>query len=259
MSDPKLSKPRILLYDIETSPNVSFTWSGLYDQTVIKFVREWRILCVTWKWLGEKSINYCGQDSFPTHYRKNPDCDLKVVQQLHDLFDQADVTIGHNGDAFDRKKTNSRFLFHKMKPPSPYRTIDTLKLTRRHFKFNSNKLTDLGKTLGIGEKVATGGFNLWDGCMKGCPKSWAKMQRYAKGDIRLLEKLYFLLLPWIDNHPNYGLYSNTDEPTCTNCGSLKLIKRGTSYAYTQAYQRYQCTTCGKYSKSTKSMKSVKIK
>ena len=236
-----MPKPRILIYDIETSANLAWVW-GTWQQNVIQFEKEWRILCVTWKWFGEKGISYCGQDSFKTYYKQNPECDLKVVEKLHELFDQADVLIAHNGDTFDKKKTNARFLFHGMEPPSPYKTIDTLKIARSKFKFNSNKLTDLGKTLGFGEKVNTGGFALWAGCMNGCPKAWAKMQRYAKGDVKLLEKLYKKLLPWIDNHPNYGLYLDSEVPVCTNCGKNTLIKRGYSYAQTQVYQRYQCTS-----------------
>ena len=44
-----------------------------------------------------------------------------------------------------------------MPPPSPYKTIDTLKIARKYFGFNSSKLDDLGRVLGAGEKVRHGG------------------------------------------------------------------------------------------------------
>lgn len=254
-----MAKPRILIYDIESSPLITYNWTRWSDHGVIDVKQEWFLLCVTWKWLGESGVNYCGLNSFKSAFKNDPTDDIRLAQKIHALFEEADVTIAHNNDKFDKRKSNARFLLNGLSPPSPYKTIDTLKVARRHFALSSNSLNELTKMLGFGEKAKHPGFSMWRGCMQGCEKSWAQMERYAKKDVVLLEKIYKKLLPWIDNHPNYGLYSNTDEPTCTNCGSLKLIKRGTSYAYTQAYQRYQCTACGKYSKSTKSMKSVKIK
>ena len=80
-------------------------------------------------------------------YNKDPENDLHVIQKLWDLFQEADVVIGHNSDAFDIKKANSRFAYHNLGPTSHYQSVDTLKIARRHFKFNSNKLGHLGETL----------------------------------------------------------------------------------------------------------------
>lgn len=239
--------PRILIFDIETSPNISYTW-GKWQQNVIDFIEEWRILCISWKWDGEAAVHYCGQDSFAGYYRKNPKCDLKVVEKLHSLFDEADIIIAHNGDKFDRKKANGRFLLHNMEPPSPYKTVDTLKVARRQFALNSNKLTDLGKALGLGQKVSHSGFDLWKGCMDGDPKKWAEMARYAKQDVRLLSKVYKRMLPWIENHPNYNLFFASGDPVCPNCGSgpKHHMKRGISRNQTRSYQRFQCKKCSKY-------------
>ena len=43
--------PRVLLFDIESSPNLSWTW-GKWDQNVLRFEREWYILAISWTWLG---------------------------------------------------------------------------------------------------------------------------------------------------------------------------------------------------------------
>lgn len=245
--------PKILFYDIETTPNLSHVW-GHWQQNVIAHVQEWRILCFSYQWAGERSVHYSGQNSFATYYKKNPECDLKVVEHLHKLFDEADILIAHNGDQFDKRKSNSRFLVHGMAPPAPYQTVDTLKQARRHFKFNSNRLTDLGQILGLGAKAETGGFKLWQGCMSGDPKSWATMEKYAKQDVKLLVKVYNKLLPWMNGHPNAGLYiTDTEALVCPTCGkSNQLIKRGYSYKQTRRYQRYQCKCCGRYSASVTS-------
>ena len=42
-----------ILFDIETTALVSRTW-GIFDQNVIKVVEEWKILCFSYKRLGEK-------------------------------------------------------------------------------------------------------------------------------------------------------------------------------------------------------------
>jgi len=237
-------KPKILIYDIETTPNIGYTW-GMWDQNVIEFIEEWKILCVAYKWYGSNKVCYFGQNT------ERMGCDRKVTTKLHALFDEADITVAHNGDAFDKKKANAKFLEYGLKPPSTYSTVDTLKVARRQFKLNSNKLNDLGKLLGCGQKVAHGGFALWKGCMAGDEKAWRSMERYAKQDVRLLERVYKKLLPWIDSHPNYGMFSDSDEAVCPNCGHTKLRKCGFMASQTRLYQRYQCNSCGRFSKSVK--------
>ena len=42
-----------------------------------------------------------------------------------ELIDKADIVIAHNGDKFDLRKLNTRFLFHELGTPSSYQSIDT--------------------------------------------------------------------------------------------------------------------------------------
>jgi len=134
---------------------------------------------------------------------------------------KADIVIAHNGIAFDTRKIQARMLFHGLNPPSPYREVDTLKIARKHFSFTSNRLDDLCQTLGIGRKLATGGFDTWLGCMRGDPKAWAKMTRYNKRDVKLLVALYKKLLPWTTVHPNLATISGAAGEMCPKCGSNK--------------------------------------
>ena len=87
-------------------------------------------------------------------YDANLDNDFFLVKDLRNLFDEADVLIAHNGDRFDVRKAQARMVAYSMKPPSRYQTIDTLKAARKYFKFESNRLNDLGQYLGIGKKLA---------------------------------------------------------------------------------------------------------
>lgn len=239
-----MTGPRVLFFDIENAPNLAYVW-GTYDQTIpaVMMVREWYILCWAAKWYGEDEILSAAIPDF-ARYKRHRYCDKAVLKALWKLLDEADIVVGHNGDRFDIRKTNARFAFHGIKPPSTYKTVDTLKVARRHFKFTSNRLGDLGEHLGLGAKLPTGGFELWSGCMDGCEESWAKMVAYNKQDVTLLEAVYEELRPWMKSHPNVTLYVDAHAPACTKCGSTKLQKRGYEMTAVSKYQRYHCRSCG---------------
>lgn len=238
--------PKVLFYDIETAPNLGYIW-GKWDQNVLAYTKEWTLLCISYRWAHEKTTHVVSLLDFPELYEVDPEDDTEVVNVLWDLLDEADITIAHNGDAFDNKKASARFIINGFNPPSPFRSIDTLKVARTKFKFNSNTLGDLGQTLGLGEKVATGGFSLWQGVMRGDEKAWKRMIKYAKQDTDLLIKVYERLKPWMTNHPNLGMWS--ELTVCPSCGGNHLMKRGTRYTNTMSYQQYQCTDCGAYCRS----------
>ena len=240
--------PKILLIDIETSPNLGYVW-GKWQQDVIAFEKEWYILCYTVKWLGEKGITTVSLPQFKFFYSVDPEDDRKVVESLWKWLDKADIVIAQNGDEFDLKKINARFAIHGLKPPSPYKTIDTLKQARRYFGFTSNKLGDLAKYLGIREGKLDTTFGLWRGCMAGDPKSWATMERYNRRDVEILEAVYNRLKPWDTYHPVVGAYK--DETVCSRCGSNDIQSRGLYVAKTITYRRFHCQSCGGWMRSYK--------
>lgn len=240
---------KILLFDIETSPNLGYIW-GKYEQNVIEYVSEWYVLCFAYKWLGDAKTHVLGLPDFAS-YKKNPEDDKQLLKALWDLFDQADVVIAHNGQSFDVKKVNARFLAHGMKPPSPYKIVDTKLVAKRYFNFNSNKLDDLGNYLGLGRKLDTGGFDLWKGCMSGDNKSWKTMLKYNIQDVVLLEKVYEKMLPYMTNHPDRNIIDETLHLVCNNCGSDNTHKRGYLTTRTGKWQRHQCRECGAWFKGDK--------
>lgn len=235
-------KPKVLLFDIETAPNLAYVW-GKYEQDVIAFKSEWYILSVAYKWLGEKEI-HC----LTIQGRKGNDKIL--VTKLRELFHQADVVIAHNGDAFDIKKARARFIFHGLKPPSQFATVDTYKVAKRYFNFNSNKLNDLGIYLKVGEKVKHTGFDLWLGCMQDKAKSWSLLKKYNKQDVALLERVYNKLLPWMDKHPHMALLE--DRKGCPKCGSSEVIKDGIRANSMSIQQQWFCKACEGYYLTRKS-------
>lgn len=234
---------RVLLFDVETSPNIGYTW-GKWEQNVIEFIKERQIICFSWKWLGEKKSKVLALPDFPG-YKRDPDSNKALILALHKLFSRADIIVGHNIDKFDDRRANTDFFKHGLTPPPPHKTVDTLKVARSKFDLNSNKLNDLGAFLGVGQKVKHGGFVLWLGCMKGDPKAWALMKKYNRGDVDLLERVYLRERPWMTNHP--ALKPRGDN-SCPACQSKNIISRGSEMTRAGRVPRIQCNDCGKWSR-----------
>jgi len=223
---------KMLHLDIETSPNTAHVW-GLWKQNVSisQLMESSYTLCWSAKWHHERSVLY----------KRNTTANF--LEDLWALLDEADVVVHYNGKKFDIPTVNKEFALNSMAPPSPYKQIDLLQVVRNKFRFPSNKLDYVAQQFGLGEKHTHEGHALWVKCMNNDPASWKVMEKYNKQDVRLLEKLYDKILPWIDNHPNVGLYIDPDKPMCPSCGSYKIHKRGFAKTTTQIYQRYQCTDC----------------
>jgi hypothetical protein len=56
--------PTVLLYDLETSPNIGYTW-GTRETDVIKIIHPRQIISIAWKWLGETEVKVLSLPSFP--------------------------------------------------------------------------------------------------------------------------------------------------------------------------------------------------
>ena len=236
---PKIySDSKILFYDIESAPNLAYVW-GKYEQDVISFKEEWFMMSFAYKWQG-KPVHAYGLSSF-SGYKPHSTDDKQLVKKLHETPSEADVIIAHNGNKFDIRKSNARFIYYNLPPIPPTKFIDTLLIARKYFMFNSNKLDDLCRYLGIGKKVHTGGFDLWQGCMEGKRKSWGTMLTYNKNDVIILEKLYNKLLPWTQT-------ITSSKNICTLCKGTHFNKHGYYFTNSKKYTRLQCQDCGTWIK-----------
>lgn len=186
-----------LLIDLETAPNLSWTWGGMREVDVIEFLKEGYMISFAWKWLGSSKVECLSMPMFGT-YKKDKENNKLLSLELKKLYEKADMVVGHNLVAFDDKVANTNFIDNGILPPKPHRTTDTLKLARKHFKFGSNSLKALGARLKVGEKASTGGFKLWLGCMHGVAADWKTMEAYNKQDIVVLEGVYNKFLPWLN-------------------------------------------------------------
>jgi hypothetical protein len=192
--------------------------------------------------------------------KKDIENDKELTTILHNLLDEADIVVTHNGKQFDIKRINERIVIHGMRPPSSYKQVDTKVLAKNKFGFASNKLEHLANKLCTKNKKLKHsefpGHELWTECLKQNPKAWNEMKKYNIADVLTLEELFLKLRPW-DTSINFGVYL---DGACS-CGSTKFHRNGFTYTNSGKYQRYSCAACGAEHRDSKNVldKTLNIK
>ena len=228
---------KVLEIDLETAPTKAYVWA-LFDQNVSidQIVEPGYTLSFAFKWQHEKAVGFRSLWELGAK---------KLAAEAHALLNAADAVVHYNGNKYDIPILNRDFLLHGLTPPSHYQNVDLYQTVRRRFKFASNKLDFVCQQLGLGNKVRHKGMALWRDVMGGVDTAQRTMARYNKQDVRLLERLYYRVQPWVLNHPNRGLWvEDPKSPVCRNCGSSDVMKNGTERRTTLMYQRYECRACG---------------
>jgi DNA polymerase elongation subunit (family B) len=232
--------PKILAFDLELAPIKGYVW-GLYEQNlgINQIAEDWFILSYSARFLDEDVNHYIDQ----RHADPVSD-DRMLCEGIHHLISQADILLTHNGDKFDIKKLNARFIYHGLSPITPKQSIDTLKIARSFFSFTSNKLEYLAKFLGCTEKDNHGefvGFSMWSECLKRNEKAFESMEKYCKQDVETLIEVYDKLKRY-DHRLNFSSYYG--KTVCV-CGHDKFYKNGLKYTKAGAFQIYRCSKCDK--------------
>lgn len=227
-------QPRILFLDIETKPAIAHVWQ-LFDVTVglSQVVEPGGTICFGAKWAGDRKMIFHA-DWLDGH--------AEMVKAAHRLFCEADAVVTYNGDRFDIPKLRGEFLLADLPPPPPVTSIDVYKAIKK-CGLMSNKLAFVGPQLTGEGKVKHEGHELWVKVMAGDPSAQAKMERYCSQDVKLLEKVYRRVLPYIPNHPHMGL---TKRESCGACGSTRTQARGFRRTKASIIQRLQCQACGSW-------------
>lgn len=230
---------KIMILDIETSPNLAWVWRFFKENVGAKQVVEHtNIMSYAYKWLDDDKI----------YYRDTQfDSETDILKDLLDGLDSADIVVGHNGAKFDLPTIQGRAMVAGLRPPAPYKIIDTVAVARSEFNFPSNSLEYLSKVLGVEEKGGHHkfpGFLLWKECLAGNPEAWEEMRIYNIQDIVTLEEVYLKMRPWMRRHPNVGVFSDIKEPACPKCSSTDIHFRGYAHTNVGRYRRFQCNDCG---------------
>lgn len=230
-----------LFFDIEVSANIGLFWQSGFKLNIgpESIIKERAIICICYKWEDSKEVESLEWDS--------KQCDKKMLQKFIKIANTADEIVGHNGDKFDLAWIRTRCLFHRIDMFPTYTTIDTLKISRSKFKFNSNKLDYIAKFLGVGEKIKTD-YGMWkDIMLNKCKVSMSKMVKYCKMDVVVLEKVYKELSVHILSKVHYGVIFGADRGSCPECGSDEIVRRCNRVTASGVKKiQYQCNTCHKY-------------
>lgn len=236
-----ITKRRRLFFDLEVSGNLGIFWTAGFKLNIgpENIIKERAIICACWKWEEEQETHSLTWDA--------KQCDKKLLIQFIKILNEATEIVGHNGDRFDLAWIRTRCLYHHLDMFPTYLTIDTLKIARSKFKFNSNKLDYIAKFLGLGEKIKTD-FGMWKEIMLNKDKvAMDKMVKYCKMDVILLEKVYKELGKHIVPKTHYGVIFGEGRGTCPECGSEDIIKRGYQVSVSGSIKtRFSCNTCFKY-------------
>lgn len=228
-----------LFLDIETSPNVVFSWRVGYNINIDyeNIIEERAIVCIGYKWEGEKETRILKWDD-----KHN---DKTMLKAFIPILESADEVVAHFGDKFDIPWIRGRAAYHGLSV-SPYiKTIDTKVQAKKLFYFNANRLDYLAQFLGLGEKIDTD-FKLWKDVVAGNVTALNKMLRYCKHDVVLLEKVFQKLEGYMKPKTHTGLLNGGMRRDCPRCGSANGQNRGTRTTATTVAQIRQCNDCRKY-------------
>lgn len=257
-----LQLPRVLILDIETSPLECYTWTywpNFVDpiSQVIKnpdgSPKDWAILTWAAKWLFESEIHFGKVKPKEAIWHQ----DKSIINPLWDLFEEADVIVAHNGEKFDIRRCNLRFKVNGLGPPSPFQSIDTLKVSKKAFGSPSYKQDYLNRTFGLQRKIDTD-FSLWERCVTGDASALDEMLAYNIGDIGGLEDLYVDIRAWIRGPVNLSMYGENKKKQCHNCLSSDLEKLDKPYTTPAGqYEAYRCGNCGAIGRDRYTLKSLK--
>lgn len=203
------------------------------------------VLMFGYKWAGEVDAHVLTiKKKDLRHFNDKP-----LLQQLSKKIEKADLIVAHFGSVFDRRFIQGRLLINDLPPIPPTKMRDTCLIARSVANYSSNRLHNLGITLGLRNKKidkGTGWPSWWFRAMQGDMKAVKEMAAYCKGDVLALEELYYRLLPFDNPHPRMVM----DRTKCGKCGG-EVQYRGFAFVGINRYRRYVCTACHSWGRDRK--------
>lgn len=262
----KKNLPKMLIYDIETTPLKAWIWR-CGDQTVRygqldSYHNEYSISTIAYKWLQESKVHILFGDD--------------KIEKFDAEVKKADIVIGKNSDRFDVKHINTQRLLQGL-PPMPQwldSNDDLEKQMRKFFVFPSMSLDYISQIFGLGGKVKMEMQDWIDienkdqlDLLKNVPngklskseldhislilfkedfktimtrgtKALNKMIFYNKKDVKDTESALLRVLPHIKLR--YNASTNQEGQGCIACGSLNLRPTKVIIQGKTKYQQFEC-------------------
>lgn len=218
--DPDSRRFRRMFYDIETAPCIGTFWRPGWKLRITpeSIIQPLSIICISYKWHGEDEVYRLTWDDGD---------DREMLLTFVEETRKAHELVAHNGDGFDMPIIRTRCLHHGIDMSPFQRTQDTLKRVKRRFKFESNRLDDIGQELGVGRKIKTD-YSMWKKLAVAVlfqdfdeeyHRVLAEMGTYCDEDVRLLERVYDKISAVIPHSTNAAVLMGGYKWQCPNCAS----------------------------------------
>jgi len=196
----------ILYIDTEVSKSLYFNYGAKVPSKYLRIddiVHEYYIIC----W----SASYVGQDKVfsdcVTTQEARKWSDVGILKKLRDMMESADILAGHNFDAYDLKRINTRLLLNGLEPVIGKKTLDTLKIARSKFTFESNKLDYISQRLGFRPKDDITNEDWLRIVKTGDAETLQKVDTYCQGDVVNGKNVLQSLMKYSGRREDYGAIS----------------------------------------------------
>lgn len=250
----------MLFWDLETFPNQGVFFSlGKQHIDFKQITKERSIISVAYKWAGEPEVHVLGFD-FKLHDKSSydDDSDKEMLIKFSKVYNEADVTVAHNGKNFDLGWIRGRIAKYQLPDINPIIMNDSY-LSSKGLNLNCHKLDYLARYFGLGKKLRTD-IELWIDTFNHDEKAFNYMLEYNKKDVILLEKIYNKLEGYAKFPFNHAI--NQENPDiCPKCGSNHINKDGRRVTVGLGIRQvYECQGCrGKFTTGINEIKGNKKK
>lgn len=243
---------RILIIDVERLPGI--TQQSWWDRGDLKnryihhetVIREPRTTIVCAKWYDQPEVmrfaewDKGGRGQF--------------LKKVHALMSEADIIVGHNVDGADVPWLLGDFHIPRighphrpnLPPLPPFKTVDTLKVLRKHFKSGApfKGLDAFCQIVGIPSKTDRYDREAMERAVAGSVEDRIRLTDYCDGDVVAGQWIYDWERPYIKNHPALFVDGQDKLDTCRACGgeTKPIAKRYVADIFT--YSMKKCMRCG---------------
>ena len=251
----KAGVPKILIYDIETSPLQAWIWRPgdqvvRHGQLVKGEFDNYNIICIAYAWLSGGPVK-------ELHWDKKTHSSKKMIEEFDKIIRSADHSIGKNSDRFDVKMINTQRLLHNL-PPMPEwlgSGDDLEKQMRKYFSLPSQSLDYISNMLGLGGKMKME-MQDWIDIVTRAPnadKQLAKMIKYGKKDVSDTRAIIKKVWPHVKPKLNMSVF--TGAFVCKLCGSNNLHQDGFTRRTTGDYPKFHCRSHDGYAGRVNKLKN----
>ena len=225
-------EPRVLLYDIEAS-NLAANFGYIF--------------CIGYKFVGEKNVTLMSIRDYKG-FKKNTTNDKELVKDFSKVLESSDVQVAHYGRRFDLPFIRTRLMMHGLPPIKDVPLIDTWRIARDMFKFNSNRLDTISRAVFESEEKDREfktpiDSQHWVRGAAGHVPSIKYIEEHCIADIKVLEKVYLQLRGHAINLPNLSKVVNLAKEGCPACGSDNIVANGQRLTQRGMQQRAKCNDC----------------